>query len=200
MLSNQAKLKLIKELGKKDKLSNNHMKPSKVFISSVVYASESSENYLDTRIKINKNLKRKTSMVIPPDSDSVEFAIKRPYLQTFTWLRCCEQNVQTPNPEEFGCKLTDGELKLLWFNGDQFPPSITRCRKGKQTDGNDIVKVVTQIMGLLKITLERRRLLLSQRKENKLPGKRKRGLKRKAMAQRISCCHLTIVAKKLMKN
>ena len=130
-----------------------------MLISSVVYASESSENYLDARVKIYKNLKRKTSIAIPPDSDSAEFAIKRAYLQTFTWLRCCEQNVQTLNPEEFGCKLTDGELKPLWFNGDQFPPSITRCRQGKQTDGNDAVKVVTQIMGLLKKNLERRRLL-----------------------------------------
>ena len=58
-------------------------------------------------------------------------------MQTFTWLRCCDQNVQTLDPEEFGWKLTDGELKPLWFNGDQFPPSITRRRQGKQTDGND---------------------------------------------------------------
>ena len=137
ILSNQTKLKLIKELGKKGKLPGNHMQSAKEFIRSVVYAGEPSENYVDTRVRIYKNLKRKTSMAIPPDPDSVELAIKRAHLQTFTWLRCGDQNVQTLDPEEFGWKLTDGELKPLWFNGDQFPPSITRRRQGKQTDGND---------------------------------------------------------------
>ena len=46
-------------------------------------------------------------------------------------------NVQTLDPEEFRWKLTDGELKPLWFNGYQFPPSITRPRQGKQTHGTD---------------------------------------------------------------
>ena len=43
ILSNQTKLKLIKELGKKDKLSDNHMKSAKEVIHSTVYAGESSE-------------------------------------------------------------------------------------------------------------------------------------------------------------
>ena len=51
--------------------------------------------------------------------------MKRVHLQTFTWLRCCEQNVQALDPKESGWKLTDGELKLLCFNGDQILPSIT---------------------------------------------------------------------------
>ena len=74
-------------------------------------------------------------MAIPPDKHSVELAIKRAHLQTSTWLSFCEQNVQTLDPEECGWKLTDGKLKPLWFNGDQFLPSITRPRQGKQTDG-----------------------------------------------------------------
>ena len=43
----------------------------------------------------------------------------------------------TLDSEEFGWKLTDGELKPLCFNDDQFLPSITTRRQGKQTDGND---------------------------------------------------------------
>ena len=64
-------LKLTKELGKKDKLFDNHMKSAKEFLHSVVYAGVYSENYVDTRARIYKNLKRKTSMAIPPDPDSV---------------------------------------------------------------------------------------------------------------------------------
>ena len=68
------------------------MKSAKEFIRSVIYAGESSENYVDTRVRIYKNLKRKASMAIPPDLDSVEPAFKKAHLRTFTWLRCCEQN------------------------------------------------------------------------------------------------------------
>ena len=97
---NQTKLKLIQELGEKDKLSDNHMKSAKEFVRAVVYTGESSENYIDARVRIYKNLNRKTSLAIP--SDSVELAIKREHLQTFTCLCCCEQNIQILDPEEFG--------------------------------------------------------------------------------------------------
>ena len=69
------------------------MKWAKEFIRSVVYVAESSENYAGRRVRTYKNLKRKTSMAIPPDKDSVELAIKRAHLQTSTWLSFCEQNV-----------------------------------------------------------------------------------------------------------
>ena len=55
ILSNQRKLKLTKELGKKDKLFDNHMKSTKEFIRSVVYTGESSEPYVDTRVRNYKN-------------------------------------------------------------------------------------------------------------------------------------------------
>ena len=141
------------------------MKSAKEFIRSVVYVAESSENYVDRRVRTYKNLKRKTSMAIPPDKDSVELAIKRAHLQTSTWLSCCEQNVQTLDPEECGWKLTDGKLKLLWFNGDQFPRQLLDPDKeNKLMVIMQILKVVTQMTVLLKRNLERRRLLLSQRK------------------------------------
>ena len=89
------------------------MKSAEEFMHSVVYASESSENYLDTRVTISKNLKRKTSVTLPPDPDSVELAIKRTHLQTFTWLSCCEQNIQNLGLEELRWKSTDDKLKPL---------------------------------------------------------------------------------------
>ena len=42
ILLNQTKLKLIRELGKKDQLSDNHMKSAKEFMGSVAKAGESS--------------------------------------------------------------------------------------------------------------------------------------------------------------
>ena len=113
ILLNQTKLNLIKELSKNDKLSDNHMKSAKEFIQSVVYAGESFENYLNTRVWIYKSLKRKTSKIIPPDLDSEELVIKRAHLQIFAWLSCYKQNIQNLDLEELRWKSTDDELKPL---------------------------------------------------------------------------------------
>ena len=59
----------------------------------------------------------------------------------------------------------------------------------------EIVKLVAQMMILVKQNLECKQLLLGQRKQNKLLGKR-----RKAKIQKISDYHKAIVAKKLLEN
>lgn len=59
---------------------------------------------LDTRVRIYKTLKRKTSMAISPDLDLVELAIKRTHLQKFALLRCYEKSIQSVDPEESGSK------------------------------------------------------------------------------------------------
>ena len=59
---------------------------------------------LDTRVRIYKTLKRKTSMAITPDLDLVELAIKKTHLQKFALLRCYEKSIQSVDPEEFGSK------------------------------------------------------------------------------------------------
>ena len=79
---------------KKDKLSDNHMKSAQEFIRSDVYVGKSPENYVDTRVRIYKNLKIKTSMAIPPDPDSVEVAIKKAIANIYmvTLLRAKRSN------------------------------------------------------------------------------------------------------------
>ena len=167
------------------------MNSTKEFIRSVVYADESSENYVDTRVRIYNNLKRKTS--IPPYRNSVERAIKRAHLQTFTQLCCCEQNVKTLDPEEFGWKLTDGQL---WFNGDH----LLR-RQGKQTDSIDADSESSDLDERPPKKKPRAQTsIIKSNKVKQITRKKKRDIKRKATTQRISCYHLTILAKKLMKN
>ena len=71
------------------------MKSAKEFVCSVVHAGKSSENYVDTRFRICKNLKRKTSLAIPPDPDSVELPIKRATLGNiymFIFLQANDSN------------------------------------------------------------------------------------------------------------
>ena len=92
------------------------MKSAKEFVCSFAYAGESSDNYLDTRVRIYKSLKRKISMTILPDPDSEKLAIKSVHLQTFTCLSCCKQNIQNLDLEQLGWKSTDDKLNPLWFN------------------------------------------------------------------------------------
>ena len=70
------------------------MKSAQEFIRSAVYAGKSPENYVDTRVRIYKNLKIKTSMVIPPDPDSVGLAIKKAIANIYmdTLLRAKRSN------------------------------------------------------------------------------------------------------------
>ena len=49
-------------------------------------------------------------------SGKVKHLKKRAQLETFTWLRCCDESIQNLEPEESGWKLTDNVLKPLWFN------------------------------------------------------------------------------------
>ena len=76
-------------------------------------------------------------MNVPPDPDSVVNAIKRAHLQTFLWLRCCQQSINTPDPEDFGWEMKDERLTPVWFNCDQFPPSITRRKQKTRNDSSD---------------------------------------------------------------
>ena len=73
-------------------------------------------------------------------------------------------------------------------------------KKNKLMIMMQIVRVMTRMTVLLKVNLERRHLLLSQRDKNQITKKKKRDIKRMVKKQRISCFHLAIVAKKPMKN
>ena len=86
------------------------------------------ENYVDTWIRIYKDF-WKIYMTVPSAPNSVELAIKRAHLQIFTWLRCCQRSIGNPNPEWFDWQLKHEDLKSIWFNEDQFPPTITKTEK-----------------------------------------------------------------------
>ena len=82
LLSNPTNMNLIKELGKAEIFSAKYIKSAEEFIRSVVYAGEHLENFVDTKTKIYKNLKRKLSMVVPPETDWVELAMKKAHLRS----------------------------------------------------------------------------------------------------------------------
>ena len=134
-------------------------------------------------------------MAIPQDSDSVELAIKKKNLQTFTWLLCCKKKTfKTLIQKNLGEQVANhGDLMEI-----NFPSRLVNAHKENILMViMPTVKVITWMTALLKRNLKRRHLLLSLRKQNKLPGERTRDLKRKTMIQRRNCDHKTT---RLMKN
>ena len=136
-MSSPDNLTLLKDFGKKENICAKTIELAKDFIKSIVYSGRKNESYVDSRVRIYQNLKRKTSMAIPPDPDSVVNAIKRAHLQTFTWLSCCHQNIIALDPQKYGWEMKEQVLTPVWFSGNQFPPSISRRRKAKLKNGNE---------------------------------------------------------------
>ena len=75
-------------------------------------------------------------MSLPPDPDSVVKVIKRAHCQAYVWYRCGQRTINHLDLEEFGWKIQDGDVKPVWFVGNQFPPSVKSIRGRKAKDGS----------------------------------------------------------------
>ena len=67
-------------------------------------------------------------MSIPPDPDSIIYAIIRAHYQAYEWLRCCQKNIVHLNLKDFGWKIEGNTVKPVWYIGRQMAPS-SRQRK-----------------------------------------------------------------------
>ena len=139
---NSHKAVMLKTLGQNEVLHEEDIEGVKEFIRTVLYTGKENENYVDTRIRLYENLKRKSSMPLPPDPDSVIQVIKRAHHQTYSWVRCGLWEFP-PLPHEGNGWFADEDeltLKPLWFTGPQLPPSASKKKKielpdADQTDG-----------------------------------------------------------------
>ena len=75
-------------------------------------------------------------MSLPPDPDSVVQVIKRAHCQAYVWYRCGQRTINHLDLEEFGWKIQDGDVKPVWFVGNQFPPSVKSIRGREAKDGS----------------------------------------------------------------
>ena len=78
------KLITLTALGVNIKFSDEYVEVCKRFIQIVMYAG------YNTRIRLFKQQRTKTTMRIPPDADSAKQAIHRIHHQVYTWLRYTE--------------------------------------------------------------------------------------------------------------
>ena len=137
VLKNIENLQLISALGVNTILSDEYVEDCKRFIQIVMYAGDNKETYVDTRIRLFKQQRTKTTMRIPPDADSAKQAkqaIHSVHHQVHTWLRCTEKWIEPIPYEENGWKhVEENYLKPVWFTGLQFPPSVIKRTKRKST-------------------------------------------------------------------
>ena len=131
MLSSPSKCQLIESFGQNQSLGSENIDNVKEFIRTVVYSGKVDETYVETRIRLYKEMKSKSSSSIPPDPDSVEQAIKRANYQVFHWVRCCEVTIETVSFEDHGWKWDEEKRVVvpIWFKGKQLPPSLLTRRK-----------------------------------------------------------------------
>ena len=77
----KTKLNWLEALGKEKELNFEDLQNIKMFIRSVIYFGKDGEDYVDTRIRLHKTLKNKSSTPLLPDPDSVIQVIKRAHCQ-----------------------------------------------------------------------------------------------------------------------
>ena len=132
LVANRHKAILLKSLGVEKELTESSISDVKEFIRSVLYAGQPSERYIDTRIRLYRNLKVKSSLPLPPDGFSVIQVIKRAHHQIYYWLRCCDMQFDRLDITNYGWVVDDGNVLPLWYDGPQLPPSVN---KGKERKG-----------------------------------------------------------------
>ena len=99
-----------------------------------MYSGNVGEEYVETRVRMYKNLKKKSSMSLPPDPDSVIQVIKRAHLQAFIWYNCDRPFIENLKLEENGWKIENNDITPIWFIGRQLPrfPSKRRDKISKE--------------------------------------------------------------------
>ena len=91
----------------------------KKFVQTMIYNGKEDETLVETRVRLYKALKTKSSESIPPDPDSLCQAIYRIYYQLYYWLNFNEQIVDYIPFEEYGWTYNAQTKRVVpvWFTG-----------------------------------------------------------------------------------
>ena len=126
-------LHLIASLGANTVISNQVLEDCKEFIRTVLYNGKVGESYLETRIRIyvDQPIASKSTLTIPPGEDSCTKHILQAHYQAYIWNHCECWMIPDIDSQKNGWKKSDGTLTPVWFDGPQFPPSVSNKSKRK---------------------------------------------------------------------
>ncbi len=132
VLKKQSCLALLDSLGKTALLPEDMIE----FIQKMMYKGNVGEDLVDTRVRLYKAMKTKSSLALPPDPDSMRQAILRVHYQCFYWLRFHMTTVPQISLESNGwtVDLEDSLVFPVWFTCDQMPKKQKEQKKRNQFD------------------------------------------------------------------
>ena len=119
------KMNLLRCFGNEE---DDETKSAEKFLQTVMYPGKENESIIQTRSRMYGKQKQKASSSLIPDPSSLREHLKRAKLLALICNQCGEQDIDYPDPTEYGWLKEDG-LKPCWFTGPQLPPSLIRERK-----------------------------------------------------------------------
>ena len=91
---------------------------------TVVYSGKEDEDYVATRARIYQGLKSKSSMLLPPDPDSIIDVMKRVHYQVYHWIHCSTPLIKSIPLEKSGWIIsiedTEVNVRPCWFIGSSY--------------------------------------------------------------------------------
>ncbi|KAG1648069.1 hypothetical protein GQR58_030110 [Nymphon striatum] len=107
---------------------------AKEFFRTVTYPGNKDECYVDTRIRMYKRQKVKSSSGIIPDENSTTQHLKRSCFQAYIWHQCTQQMIDYPPLNKtWGWKEEEVGIVPVWYTCSQFPPNNNQL----DTDSSD---------------------------------------------------------------
>ena len=100
ILKHQDSLELLGSLGKAKELSIDSINDAVEFVKTVMYSGRKDESLVDTRARLYKAMKAKSSQPLPPDPDSMHQAILRVHYQLYHWLRLAQKSIPSRDAGE----------------------------------------------------------------------------------------------------
>lgn len=140
IMKNPELIHLISEIGNENGVSQENLENARTFVQMVMYSGKYDESYVDTRVRLYKKMKQKSSASLPPDPASLKQAILRAHLQAHIWKQCLKPMVVELSVTDYGWIRNNTDITPLWFEGNQLPPSLRRqkrVRKNNQTSNTD---------------------------------------------------------------
>ena len=111
----KVKFRLLNTIGISCKVSDTAVKDDEKFMQGVCYSGKEEESLTETRVRLYKQMKSKTSQTLPPDEKSMLQAIKRVHYQVCYSSRVDETILSDTLLQDNGWIIDNENEKLIHY-------------------------------------------------------------------------------------
>ena len=117
-------LRLLEGLGCSETVGEDLENSIEKFVQLICYSGMKDESYIETRVRLYKKMKVKSSMGLPADPKSLRQHIRRANFQLMEWLQCSKELMLDKNLTNSGWKVEssdESEISVVpvWYEGKQ---------------------------------------------------------------------------------